>query len=152
MPLILASIYSGQGSEVGLIKVSRGHHLCIFGAEAKREKTTKEDSIGKVVISGLRFQPGLPMTYTSAFGDGPRNFEPCSSETKTTPELSPSLLTSTPTGGRLSFDGFHVHPPLYMVSFNGTWTRTHDMPPPYDSVTLITRLLRPSINTRAIYK
>ncbi|GFW34086.1 uncharacterized protein TNCV_287701 [Trichonephila clavipes] len=31
--------------------------------------------------------------YTRAFGDGPRNFEPWS---RTTPELAPPLLTTTP--------------------------------------------------------
>ncbi|GFX30526.1 hypothetical protein TNCV_3461771 [Trichonephila clavipes] len=38
---------------------------------------------------------------TKAFGDGPRNFER-GQVTRTTPELEPPLLTTTPTKGRLS--------------------------------------------------
>ncbi|GFW00745.1 hypothetical protein TNCV_2305181 [Trichonephila clavipes] len=34
--------------------------------------------------------------YTRAFGDGPRYFDPRSSDVWTTPELAPPLLTTTP--------------------------------------------------------
>ncbi|GFW33878.1 retrotrans_gag domain-containing protein [Trichonephila clavipes] len=39
---------------------------------------------------------------TWAFGDGPRSLEPWSSDVDDTCELAPPLLTTTPTGGRLS--------------------------------------------------
>ncbi|GFX52108.1 hypothetical protein TNCV_981451 [Trichonephila clavipes] len=41
-------------------------------------------------------------SYTRAFGDEPRHFEPWSSEEDDTCELATPLLTTTPTGGRLS--------------------------------------------------
>ncbi|GFV61882.1 hypothetical protein TNCV_4106861 [Trichonephila clavipes] len=40
--------------------------------------------------------------YTRAFGDGPRNFEPWSSDVDDTCELASPLLTTTPMGGRFS--------------------------------------------------
>ncbi|GFV62478.1 hypothetical protein TNCV_630571 [Trichonephila clavipes] len=59
-----------------------------------------------------------------AFGDGSRNFEPCSSdEFELAPELelpSPNYHV-TPMGRRLSFDP-------YTAGFLWYWTRTHDTP------------------------
>ncbi|GFW67574.1 hypothetical protein TNCV_3392451 [Trichonephila clavipes] len=46
--------------------------------------------------------------------------------TRRTPELAPSLLTSIPTGGRLSFDRFNVHrPPTHTEGLQRSEEKCH---------------------------
>ncbi|GFW71638.1 hypothetical protein TNCV_2548511 [Trichonephila clavipes] len=53
-----------------------------------------------------------PLSYTKAFGDGPRNFEPWSSNEEDTSADKPSHnFYTTPTGGRLRINIFNVHRP-----------------------------------------
>ncbi|GFS65108.1 hypothetical protein TNCV_1636011 [Trichonephila clavipes] len=65
-------------------------------------------------------------SYSRAFGDGSSNFEH-GQATRTTPELAPPFLTSTPTGERLSINKFFVHRPApYIAGVLRYWARTHD--------------------------
>ncbi|GFV58528.1 hypothetical protein TNCV_4933131 [Trichonephila clavipes] len=81
-------------------------------------------------------------SYTRAFSDGSRNFESWSSDEDDICELTLPLLTSTPTGGRLSIDRSNVHHPLHcgfsVVLGSNSCHAGHE------SVTLTTRLLRPT--------
>ncbi|GFV28025.1 hypothetical protein TNCV_187011 [Trichonephila clavipes] len=65
-----------------------------------------------------------------------------------TPEVAPLLLTSTATGGRLSYDRFNVHhpPTRRIVSGASLELITHR----YESVTLTTRLPQPLDTYRAL--
>ncbi|GFV01709.1 hypothetical protein TNCV_2774051 [Trichonephila clavipes] len=56
--------------------------------------------------------------YTRAFGDGPRNFEPWSSDVDDTLAPPPNYHT-TPTGGRFSYR-FNVHRCPTRRVFSGT--------------------------------
>ncbi|GFV74650.1 uncharacterized protein TNCV_5130921 [Trichonephila clavipes] len=60
-------------------------------------------------------------SYTRAFGDGPRNFEPWQ-VTWTTPELAPPLLTTTPHQREdvSALDRFNVHHCPTRRVFSGT--------------------------------
>ncbi|GFW42469.1 uncharacterized protein TNCV_4256641, partial [Trichonephila clavipes] len=73
----------------------------------------------KKVFYGPRQNDHLCVIYTRAFGDGPRNFEPWSSDV----ELAPPLLTTTPHQREdvSALDRFNVHrcPPTRRV-FSGT--------------------------------
>ncbi|GFW43587.1 hypothetical protein TNCV_4769431 [Trichonephila clavipes] len=51
-----------------------------------------------LLIEGVNIDVAL-FSYTGAFGDGPRHFEPLSSDEDTCAVASP-LLTTTPSGGR----------------------------------------------------
>ncbi|GFV38438.1 hypothetical protein TNCV_4393191 [Trichonephila clavipes] len=51
-----------------------------------------------------------PESCTRAFGDGPRNFEPWSSnENDNRADIPSTNFDTTSTGGRLSFDIFYEH-------------------------------------------
>ncbi|GFU58721.1 hypothetical protein TNCV_932651 [Trichonephila clavipes] len=65
-----------------------------------------------------------------AFGDGLRNFEPWSSDKDVTCvcELAPPLLTTTPTGGRLSSQQILRSSLLYMTGLKWYLARTHETP------------------------
>ncbi|GFT89422.1 hypothetical protein TNCV_4387041 [Trichonephila clavipes] len=62
-------------------------------------------------------------SYSRAFGDEPRNFEPWSSDENDTSSNFPT----TPMGGLLSLDIFNVHHPLHYGS-SLIRSRTHDTP------------------------
>ncbi|GFW57923.1 hypothetical protein TNCV_1418701 [Trichonephila clavipes] len=82
-----------------------------------------------------------------AFGDGPRNFEPRSSD-EVTPELAPPLLTTTPTGERLIPHRFNLHrSPLRRV-FSGTGLELVAYQPRLDI--WITKLPRLSLDRGAL--
>ncbi|GFS87306.1 hypothetical protein TNCV_2479461 [Trichonephila clavipes] len=63
-----------------------------------------EHRMQKCVNAEGNYLEGDTVIYMEAFGDGPRHFEPWSSEEDDTPELSPPSPNyhTTPTGGRLS--------------------------------------------------
>ncbi|GFX43678.1 uncharacterized protein TNCV_511271 [Trichonephila clavipes] len=63
----------------------------------------------------------LQIGYTRAFGDGPRNFEPWSSDVPT-PELASSLLTTPPHQREdvSALDRFNVHRCHIRRVFSGT--------------------------------
>ncbi|GFX32015.1 hypothetical protein TNCV_4098661 [Trichonephila clavipes] len=69
------------------------------------------------------------MSYSRAFGDGPRNFEPWSSDQDDTcvGTTSPNFNTP-PTGGRLSSDIFYVHRPPLLGGSSAVLGSTHDTP------------------------
>ncbi|GFW51022.1 uncharacterized protein TNCV_3593041 [Trichonephila clavipes] len=80
------------------------------------EAQTSSFWCGTEVMTG-----GCQLSYTRAFGDGPRNFEPWSSDVET-PELAPPLLTTTPHQREdvSVLDRFNVHRCPTRRVFSGT--------------------------------
>ncbi|GFW92694.1 hypothetical protein TNCV_520101 [Trichonephila clavipes] len=109
------------GCETNFIRVlDRKRRASIWWPERKAEarKTAKLNPRGH--------PPGFRPRYTRAFGDGPRNFEPWSSDV-TTPELAPPLLTTTPHQREVSaLDRFNVHRCPTRRVFSGTGLELRD--------------------------
>ncbi|GFV42113.1 hypothetical protein TNCV_3544401 [Trichonephila clavipes] len=67
-------------------------------------------------------------SYMRAFGDGPRNFEPWSSDVDDTCELTPPSTNyrTTPTRGRFSSRQIERASLPYTVGLEWYWARTRD--------------------------
>ncbi|GFW29296.1 hypothetical protein TNCV_742381 [Trichonephila clavipes] len=68
-----------------------------------------------------------PFRITRAFGDGPRNSEPWSSDKDDTCAGTPSPTTTTPTRGRLRSRWIKHASLPYTAGIWWYWARTHDM-------------------------